>query len=430
MTTTADIKRQFLNSLKRGTGEAYLIVKDNPQINFSNQIIKGVLNNYAYDGQSEGNRAQYIFDIILISKQKDKIRKTVLQGLASEQRKTWNLTHLFALAKLFAEQDDSEMKQAIYDRFCNNPIEGSDWVGYYEILELDGLQGLIYIAEKFGKFIEQNPDDIQDYWIIRNFQEENPNLEVTSILENLANDNKHIRIYLDNIKRTKESQEKHKTITIKFKDIIDEVLISEPFISFRRKRNLTEGEIIMVAEQLIKETDITKIEKFLDIFDNYKFPFDNQIILKFAQQKSSSNNRIVGNAIRALKHLKSKSIREFALDKIQNSKNQLNYLEILVSNYQNNDFKILTEIATKTNDEHKIENLAGIFTEIYKVNKTKECKEPLEVLYNKMNCGIHRNGIVEILIENDVLSDKIRNEIKFDSYLETRRLIKWEKNSK
>lgn len=41
-----------------------------------------------------------------------------------------------------------------------------------------------------------------------------------------------------------------------------------------------------------------------------------------------------------------------------------------------------------------------------------------------MNCGIDRHGIVEILIENKVLSDKIRAEIRFDSYMETRELLK------
>ena len=93
-----------------------------------------------------------------LSDKKDKIRKAILNGIATEQEDTWSLTHLFDIAKLFAQQGDQEMRQAIYDRFCKNPIEGSDWVGYSEILELDGLQGLIFIAEKFGKFIEQNPD--------------------------------------------------------------------------------------------------------------------------------------------------------------------------------------------------------------------------------------------------------------------------------
>lgn len=424
MTDTANIKRQFLNSLKRGTGEAYLLVRDNPKIDFSNQIIKGVLNIYAYDGQCETDRAKYIFDIISISKQKDKIRKAILQGLVKEQNDTWNLTHLFALAKLYAQQNDTEIKQAIYDRFLNNPIEGSDWVGAYEILELDGLNGLFYVAEKFGKLIEQNPDDWQDDWIIKRFQEENKKIKVSEELKKKAKTNNFIHIYLDNIKRTKSSQENHKTKPTKYNDIIDEVLNSKPRFSFFRKRNLTDDEVNKIAKRLIGETDKSNIEKLLDIFDFYKFPFNSQIVLDFAKQKRTSKNRIVENAIDALKHLKSKDIRNFAMDKIQNSKNPTDYLEILVSNYKNGDFKLLNEIANKTNNEHRIEQLAGIYTEIFKANKTKESKEPLEILYNKMNCAIHRNGIVEILIENKVLSDKIRNEIKFDSDLDTRKLIK------
>jgi len=424
MTDTADIKRQFLNSLKRGTGEAYLIAKNNSDIDFSTQIIKGVLNNFAYDGQCEGDRAQYIFDIISISTQKEKIRKSVLHGLATEQNNTWNLTHLFALAKLYAQQNDTEIKQAIYDRFLNNPIEGSDWVGAYEILELDGLNGLFCVAEKFGKYIKQNPENWQDDWIIQRFQEERENIKVSEELKKKAKTNKFIRIYLDNIKRTKSSQKNYKTKPTKYKDIIDEVLNSKPRISFRRKRNLTDEEINQVAKRLVDETDKANIEKFLDIFDLYKFPYDSQIILDFAKQKRTSKNRIVENAIDALKHLKSKDIRNFAMDKIQTAKNPIGHLEILVSNYKSGDFKLLNEIADKTNNEHRIEHLAEIYIDIFKANKTKECKQPLEILYDKMNCAIHRNGIIKVLLDNNVLSNRIKNELKFDCDLETRKLAK------
>jgi hypothetical protein len=430
MSDTTKIKRQFLNSLKRGTGEAYLIVRDNPNIDFSTQIIKGVLNILAYDGQSEGSRGKYIFDIISISKRKDKIRKAVLKGLATEQNDTWNLTHLFDIAKIYAENGDIEARQAIYDRFLNHPIDHSDWVGYSEILELDGLQGLFFIAEKFGKYIEQNPDNWQDDNIIRQFQEKNQDLKVENEIEKVANSNKYIRLYLDTIKKTKTSQEKHRKKSIQYTDIIDEVLNSKPFISFFRKRKLVTHEVNQIAEKLLTETDKSNIEKLLDIFDFHKFPFDSNLILSFAKQKRNSENQIVENAIDALKHLKSKGIREFALDKILNSKNSFDYLEILISNYEIGDFKLLSKIVNKTNDEHKIERLAGVYTDIYKANKSTECKEPFEILYSKMNCGIHRNGIIELLIENNILSDKIREEIKFDSDLETRKLLDKKENGR
>ena len=427
---STDIKRQFLNSLKRGTGEAYLIVKDNPQIDFSNQIIKGALNIYAYDGQSEGNRAKYIFDIISISKQKDKIRKAVLQGLATEQHDTWSLTHLFALTKLYAQHNDTEAKQAICDRFLNNPIEGSDWVGYSEILELDGLQGLFFIAEKFGKYIEQNPEDWQDDSIVRHFQEDNQELKVNEELKKVSKKNKFIKLYLDTISKTITEQKKHKQERIEFNGILDEVINSKPFLSFMRSKNLTEQEVLEIAKQLLKEKNNSNIEKLLDIFSDHKFPLDSEFILKLAKQKKTSKDRISEFAINALKHLKSNSIRQYALENIQQSKRPYDYLEILISNYTKGDFKLLNDIAIKFNDEHIIENLSGTYTDIYKANKTKECKEPLDILYNKMNCGIHRNGIIEVLIENNVLSNKIKKEIPFDSYLDTRELLDKKKNGR
>lgn len=424
MTDTPIIKRQFLNSIKRGTGEAYLIVKNNPKIDFSNQIIKGALNIYAYDGQCEGNRAQYIFDIISISNQKDKIRNAVLKGLVNEQYDAWNLNHLFALTKLLAEQNDTEAKKAIYDRFLNPPIESYDWVGANEIVQLYGLNGLFYVAEKYGKYIEQESDYWQDDWIISQFQEENKHINVSEELKKEAKKNKFIRIYLDTVKRTMANQEKHnKAKPKKYKDIIDEILNSEPRISYSRRRKLTVEEVNKIAKQLIIETEKSNIEKLLDIFDFYKFPYNSQIILNLANQKRTSKDRIAEKAIWALKHLRSKDIRTFAIDKILNSRNPIEYLEILVSNYKSGDFKLLSQIADKASNEHKIEQLARIYTHIFEATKTKECKKPLEILYGKMNCALHRKWIIEILMENNVLSTRIKNEIKFDCDLKTRKLI-------
>lgn len=424
MNDTANIKRQFFDSLKRGTGEAYLIAKENPTIDFSTYIIKGALRNYAYDGQSESSRAKYIFDLYSLSDKKDKIRQAILNGIATEQEDTWSLTHLFDLAKLFAQQGDQEMRNAIYDRFCNNPIEGSDWVGFSEIIELDGFQGLIYIAEKFGKFIEQNPDDWQDDWIIKYFQEQNPDLKVTEALENLAEENKYIRIYLENIRRTKASQEDHKPKPKEYKDIIDEILNSKPYLSFKRRYNLTESEIKTIAQRFAEEKDIKVKEKLLFVFTFCKFPLDSDFILNLAQKKNDYKTRINEFAISALKFLQSEKIRQFGLDKIDKSKKKYQFVEILTSNYKTGDNKILTDIVQKSKSEHIIENLARSYVDIYKANKTIECKEPLEALYAKMNCGIHRNDIVRLLLENNVISEKIKNEITFDSDLETRKLIK------
>lgn len=423
MTNTLEIKRQFLNSLKCGTGEAYLLMKRYPKIDFSNHIIKGVLKNYAYDAQCEGNRSQYIFELISLSQQQDKIRKAVLRGLATEQTDTWNLTHLFALAKLYAERGDAKMKEEIYSRFLKNPIEGSDWAGSSEILELDGLQGMIFIAEKYGKQLEQNPEDWQDDTILVHFQNENPDIKVYEELKKKARTNKYIRIYLKEIKRVQKSSEEHSVKRKQYGDILEDLYRTKYWGLLFRIKKLNTEEVLKVAEVLVYETDKFKIERLLYVFNYHPFPLDKQIILDYASQKRSWKDKIAENAIDALRHLKDKSIREFALDKIQNSKNPIDYLPILMSNYKPGDYKLLSEIATQAKGEHKIEQLAIAYTDIYKANKTKECKKPLEILYGKMNCAIHRRNAIELLLENGVLSNKIRKEIQYDCDLDTRKLV-------
>jgi len=423
MTNTSEIKRQFFNSLKCGTGEAYLLMKRYPEIDFSNHIIKGVLKNYAYDGQCEGSRAQYIFELISLSKQQDKIRKAVLHGLATEQTDTWNLTHLFELAKFYAERGDAEMKEAIYSCFLNSPIDRADWAGYSQILELNGMQGMICIAEKFGKQLEQDPDDWQDDSILTHFQEKNPDIKVYEELKKKARTNKYIRIYLKEIKRVDKKREKHIPKPPTNGDLI-EVLCRPKYLGlFFRIKKLSTEEILKVAEVLVDETDKFKIERLLYVFYHHPFPLDKQVILDYANQKRSRKHKIAENAIDALRHLKGKSIREFALHGIKNSKNPIDYLPILMSNYKLGDYKLLSEIASQAKGEHKIEQLAIAYTDIYEANKTKECKKPLEILYGKMNCAIHRRNAIEILLENGVLSNKIRKEIQYDCDLETRKLV-------
>jgi len=421
MKNTVHIKRKFYDSLKRGTGEAYLIAKEYPRIDFSNLIIKGALRNFAYDGQSENSRAQYIFDLILISTKNEKIRKVILQGFREEEYDTWSLTHMFDLVKLFIQHGDKKAKQVLYSRFRNNYDVTSDWVGTEEILELDGFEGLKLIAEEFGKRIEQNPDEIQDDSIVCNFQENHKELNVLKELEKEAKLNKYIRIYIENISKTRREYEEHSSKT-KFDNIIEEIESRNTSFIWLGSRKLNQAETELIANKFLTEKNKSNKSKFLSIFSNIKYPFDYKVILETAKKKPNSKDRLVEFSIDALSNLQGEDIREYALEKLKTTRRPADYIKLLKYNYRTGDYKILKEIVEKYHNEHMIEKLACSIIDVYEENGTEECIEPLLELYNKMNCGIHRNDLVKILIKNDVLPDKLRNEIKYDSDLETRQL--------
>jgi hypothetical protein len=88
----------------------------------------------------------------------------------------------------------------------------------------------------------------------------------------------------------------------------------------------------------------------------------------------------------------------------------------------------LTTLINRCRNEHEIHSMVYGIINIYEANKTKECKAPLEAVYDKLTCGIHRTDIIKILIENKVLSTKLKNEIRFDSSDEIREIYKDLKN--
>ena len=149
-----------------------------------------------------------------------------------------------------------------------------------------------------------------------------------------------------------------------------------------------------------------------------------QCILEIAKKPNSRKNRRVEYACEALQHFKAIDIRQFALEKLNKTNIPADYLPLLIANYRKGDWKLLGSIAEKYKDEYIIHSLVWGYIDIYKTNKTKECKKPLEIIYGKLTCGRHRLDLLEILHENGVLSMKILKEMEYDSYDRVRELHK------
>lgn len=416
------IRQKFKSAIKRGTGETHLIMMDNPNKDFSSDIIKAALKNYSYDNQSEGSRADYVFELIELSNQKERIKKKILEGLLNERQDDWALDQLFDLAALFAKYGDKEARKTIYKRFYKKRILGSEWVGQDAILELDGLKGLKYIAETKGKIIDKDSEEWEDSLMVDFFQEENPQIKVYEELEIAAKDNKYIKIYLETIKKYKLKRAEIKRPVYDYetvnKRIEKNVIVPLPSVYVK---DLTESDIKKLADDFLKSKTRVKQEKYLRVFDRVKYPYDFKDLLFHAERPYSSNDRLVEYAVNSLRFFTSQEIRNFAVDKLTNNKHRLDiYTNLLIANYKDGDGELLTEIVNRAKNEHQIHALVFSYVDIYRANKTTDCESPLKALYNKLTCGLHRKDIVAIMIENNVLPDYIKKEIKHDSLLSTR----------
>lgn len=432
MNDTANIKRQFFDSLKRGTGEAYILLKENRHIDFSDLIINGAIKNYSYDNQSEGSRADYIYRLIRNSKQKDKIVKSVLTKLLSEKNDDYGLDQMCDLAVKFYKAGYSEAKEVVYKRFEKNVLDDYSFCGTEAIMELYGVEGVLKVAELVGKILKENSDDYESSWRIDDFQKRNKQVDIYKELEKASLQNEFIKVYYNSIQQNKWTLPRHRKIKRFTYKLVKEKMESKRFgfLSSDRNNELTENEVEKLANEFLTEKDNQKKELYLRFFSARKFPFDFTPIFKIANERNPNNTRLVEYAIEALKHFKADEIRQFAIDRIKTKKNPADFLCLLVSNYKNGDYKLLTEVINRSNDYDYIHSIVFGIIEIYEANPTKECQEPLELIYHKMNCGLHRIDIVKLLIENKVLSDKLLKELEFDSDDDIRKIYRRKKNGR
>ncbi|MBC5836252.1 hypothetical protein G6N05_15275 [Flavobacterium sp. F372] len=426
MTENDEIRNQFLNSLKLGTGKTYLILKQNPSIDFSDLIVKGAVENFAYDAQSEGSRANYIFKLIQKSKKKEKITSTILTKLVSKKTDDYGLDQLCDLAVLFHKHGNLKAKDALYKRFEKNIIDGYEICGQSQMMKIDGINGVLKYAEIIGEILSKDVDDYEDSWRIDYFQKENKQIDVYKEIEKASKENIFIGIFYKSILEHNWKIPRRKKIKRFTYEIVKEKIDSEKFffISREKANELSVNEVEKLANEFLIEKNITRKEHYLSFFSKRKFPFDYQPILNIANSKSPKNSRLNEYAFECLQYFSAKEIRDIAIDKLKSEKNTTDYLNLLVGNYEIGDYKILNNIADKSDDYDYIHSIVFGFLDIYKANKVKECKEPLEKIYHKMNCGLHRDDILEVLYENDVLCKEILTEMEFDSDEKVRKMFR------
>ena len=420
------IRQQFRQSIRCGTGKAYLILHDNQEIDFSKEITKAALNNLAFDGQAEGDRAHYVAGLINLSNKNNKIINIVLRALATERQNTWALEQLFKLAAIFAKSGNEKARQAIYKRYYKKVITGSEWCGEDTILDIDGVEGLKHIAETRGKSLFKKPGDWEDSFLVDFFQKEHPSINLYEVLKKSTKANPYIKKYLQTIKKHRWSTSKPRQRLKYNYQTVKENIENKKIVPIPPNgvKDLTKADIKKLADDFLKENDPVKREKYLRVFARIKYPYNYQPILMIAKKRISRDSRLVEFACEALRYFEGIEIRSFAIEKLSKTNHPAKYLTLLVANYKKGDWKLLKAIAVKYKDEQIIHSLVWGYIDIYKANRTKECKKPLEIIYEKLTCGLHRLEILEILHSNGSISKKILEEMKYDSYDGTRELYK------
>jgi hypothetical protein len=141
-------QRQFRDALAKGLGRAKGYVRCHRPRDVRPHLLHACLHDVSYDPISEPTRAPWLLDMADISGEPDFYHQRILAALAGT-RADRDLDQLFRLASRMARRGDPKAKAAIYERLARLKSHFC-WERCDAILAMDGLKGLVHLAEALG----------------------------------------------------------------------------------------------------------------------------------------------------------------------------------------------------------------------------------------------------------------------------------------
>jgi len=145
---------EYHRILNAGMGRAIYILARGADIP-RETLLAACLHYTAFDPATEGDRSDYLFRVLQATGDPPAYRDAIIASLTETDAHRYDLAQRFALAACFARQGDGGARQAIYDAFLANtfrlwnPRDGSV-IGAVEIIDLDGWQGFLVVADCLG----------------------------------------------------------------------------------------------------------------------------------------------------------------------------------------------------------------------------------------------------------------------------------------
>ena len=139
---------KFCDALQKGLGRAVIQVREQSQDNAGDAILHACLHNLAYDPQCEGDRADWMLEIVELTNNEVFYHQRILEALP-DVTDVWDAQQLLELAAALARRGFPQARRAIYDKFELQQFNET-CLGGCQIVLLNGIEGLLRVAEVIG----------------------------------------------------------------------------------------------------------------------------------------------------------------------------------------------------------------------------------------------------------------------------------------
>lgn len=416
-------KKEFKEAMLRGHGRCILAVRQEPE-KFRDLVLWACQRNIAYDAQSEGTRAWYVYTMVKAYPDPEVFIHAVAESLQKyRSNSSWDLLHLSELLMFFAMDGYEAARLAVEEKYQQLLVNMhqrrrrpsglfhalSDLEQLGLVLSVDS-SSFLRIAGDFGRLYQKKKymEDGDFPWFFASKAE-----HYKKSLLRAARKDTDIACFIAREQAYLEAQKNESP--------------SMPLTGSRLSRWLAtkaDPETINHYARIYREQDDPILRaQALIAFSHCRSPGDPQLIIEDAQSTYEPLQQAAWNA---LEHIRHPMVRHFALDNVFNQNRTLETFSLLITNYQPKDINLLQQlllaiIHRKDPDEIHWAGM-DVFRAFYKNSGIPHPKDLLPLLYEFDPCSYCRQTALQYLAKHRILTREMLNECLYDSNDDIRRM--------
>lgn len=409
---------EFRRALRLGLGRAIFFLQTHGATAYRDTILAACMENTVFDPQVEPERSPYLMEVLQQTGEEDYYREPILVALQGQNNPDLE-DQLFDLASYFAERGSEAAREVMYKTFAENAAKGGYRIGGDQIIRLDGIPGLLHVAQCLGEHLS----DCQQCWegdnpdgYLRLIAEEKEGEEAVRLaLGEAAARDRRVAAYNDWVRAAAERQASGAYAPVEPYERLKQRLADGDvdrgdLRQWGRKAN--QQAIKQAARDLLLETNPGRLLSYLRIFAARAFPFSPRKLVPLVRGGDDQ----AWAALVALEHLRHPAVRALALELLPRSTWRGGAVRLLIKNYEPGDHRLIARTLAMKQNIHKYHQVGLRALEVFAANPTTDCADIMVTLYERGPCSNCRSRCFKVLDSLGILPDWMLEEYRYDAY--------------
>lgn len=415
------VEAEFRRLLRLGLGRAILYAQTHDMREFRNVVLDACLHCYSYDVQCEGTRASYMYDLVGYLPNKDFYYGKVLESLKGSGD-DYDAAQRFHFAACMAHDGSEQAKRAMYEAYNPGPGRGED-IGI-DFLQMDGIEGFLFVADKMGALLMAKPEEVDSDYLLSMSLEICGEQPTWDALREAGAANPRIEKYrlIGQESRRRDGVRRPEMPLQSYQQLSKELPLSRPYSLLRWGERASDEELELAARGLIAAKDSKQQLAHLRIFARRRFPLDLDPLMALAEVEE---DRVGIAAMKALRHIVHPGLRALAFRLVETrSSSRSEVIDVMKQNFESGDHQLVLRWFKAENDVDVLHSMGMDSKEFWKRHPDEETGAPMmQALYEKGPCSFCREGAVRRMIERGTLPAELRAECTWDANSDIRDLV-------